>query len=132
MCTHTLLCCCTYTIVYIYIAITTQTCLIIILSPLFILFDLDIPDATEAGTAPIELGKVESVVISVILTAVVSLVVGGVLGATIMYFVMKKKSQKHSPSDDVKIGALYEEVTAPKDTMAMEENVSYGPVKGSK
>ena len=101
---------------------------------LFILFDSDTctPDATETGTAPIELGKVESVVISVILTAVVTLVVGGVLGATIMYLVMKKKSQKHSQSDDVKIGALYEEVTAPKDTIAMEENVSYGPVKGSK
>ena len=106
--------------------------------PLFILIDSDTPDATEATTTtvlvtvPDELGKVESVVISVILTAVVTLVVGGVLGATIMYFVMKKKSQKQSPSDDVKIGALYEEVTAPKDTMAMEENVSYGPVKGSK
>ena len=95
-----------------------------------ILFDSDTctPDATEAGTAPIELGKVESFVISVILTAVVTLVVGGLLGATIMYLVMKKKSQKHSPSDDVKIGALYEEVTAPKDTIAMEENLAYGPV----
>ena len=63
-------------------------------------------------------------VISVILTAVVTLVVGGVLGATIMYLVMKKKSHKHSQSDDVKLGALYEEVTAPKDTMTMEENVA--------
>ena len=91
-----------------------------------------IETTTTTVTVPDELGKVESVVISVILTAVVTLVVGGVLGATIMYLVMKKKSQKHSLSDDVKIGALYEEVTATKDTMAMEENVSYGPVKGIK
>ena len=99
---------------------------------LFIQFDTDTLDVIETTTTtvtvPVELGKVESVVISVILTAVVTLVVGGVLGATIMYLVMKKKSQKHSQSEDVKIGALYG-VTATKDTMAMEENVAYGPVK---